>query len=303
MRKTQAAGSIVLLTTLLLTGCVKRYAINKLGDALAGGGTTYASDSDPELIGAALPFSLKLIESLLAESPNHRGLLTAAASGFTQYAFVYVQQDADQLEDHNLDKAKQMRLRARRLYLRARDYSLRGLDVSHPGFSTALRRDPRAAVLSATKKDVAFLYWAAASWGSAISVSKDVPELIADLGIVEALIDRALQVDESFDFGAIHSFLITYEMSRPGSAGDPAERSRRHFERTLVLTNRQSASPFVSFAEAVAVSAQNRAEFQKLLNEALSIDVDARPEWRLANLVIQRRARWLLLQSDQLFVE
>ena len=63
------------------------------------------------------------------------------------------------------------------------------------------------------------------------------------------------------------------------------------------------ASPLVSFAEAVSVSKQNRAEFQMLLHKALAIDPDARPEWRLSNLVMQRRARWLLKQIDQLFVE
>src|SRR2546430_14846566 len=86
------------------TGCsVKRFAINKLGDSLATSGTTFAADDDPELVGQALPFSLKLVEGLLAESPKHGGLLFAAASGFTEYAYVYVQQDADMIESRDLD--------------------------------------------------------------------------------------------------------------------------------------------------------------------------------------------------------
>jgi len=44
----------------------------------------FASDDDPELVREAVPFSLKLIESLLEQSPQHRGLLYAASSGFTQ---------------------------------------------------------------------------------------------------------------------------------------------------------------------------------------------------------------------------
>ena len=35
----------------------------------------------------------------------------------------------------------------------------------------------------------------------------------------------------------------------------------------------------------------------------LAIDVDARPEWRLANLIMQRRARWLLSREDDLFLD
>src|SRR5439155_9867463 len=113
-------------------GCsVKKFAINKLGDSLANSGTTFAADDDPELVGQALPFSLKLVEGLLAESPTHRGLLFAAASGFTEYAYVYVQQDADAMESQDLDRAGVLRARARRLYLRARDYGLRGLEAKH----------------------------------------------------------------------------------------------------------------------------------------------------------------------------
>ena len=289
---------------LTATGCsVKRYAINKLGDSLANSGTTFASDDDPELVGEALPFSLKLIEGLLAESPRHRGLLFAASSGFTQYAYVYVQQSSEELEDGDLSKATELRNRARRLYLRARNYGLRGLEAKHRGFERSLRQEPKRAVRIATAADVPLLYWTAASWGAAISVSKDNPELVADQTIVEALIDRALELRPDFDYGAIHGFLITYEASRQNAKGDFAIRSRKHFERVVELTRGQMAAPFVALAETACVSKQDRAEFESLLHQALAIDPDARPEWRLANLVTQRRARWLLARTDELFVK
>ena len=95
--------------------------------------------------------------------------------------------------------------------------------MTHAGFEARLRTDPRAAVRPAAAADVPLLYWTAASWGAAIALSKDNADLIADQRIVEALIDRALELDERFDHGAIHSFLIAYEMARPGGAGDPVD--------------------------------------------------------------------------------
>src|SRR6516225_10649880 len=84
---------------LLLSGCsIKKLAVNKIGNSLANSGTTFSADDDPDLVGDALPFSLKLMESLLAESPKHSGLLFAASSGFTQYAYIWVQQPAEQIE-------------------------------------------------------------------------------------------------------------------------------------------------------------------------------------------------------------
>src|SRR5258707_141145 len=233
-------------------GCsVRRLAVNKLGNALASGGTTFASDDDPEVVKSSAPFSLKLMDSLLAENPRHEGLLLGSASGFAQYAFAFVQQDADEMEEIDLAMAEEMRGRARRLYLRARNYGMRGLEVRHRGFEKALRADPKQAVGAARTKDVPLLYWTAVSWAGAISLSKDNPNLIAELPIVEAMMDRALALDEQFADGAIHSFLISYEMSRPGGTGEPAARSRQHFERAMELSKGQFAGPLASFAQSV----------------------------------------------------
>jgi predicted anti-sigma-YlaC factor YlaD len=295
---------LLVALTLGATGCttLKQKAVNTVGDALAGGGTAYASDDDPELIRAAAPFSLKLMESLLAETPHHRGLLLAATSGFTQYGYAFVQQDADELETTNVAAANVLRDRARRLYLRARDYGLRGLAVTHPNFAASLRANPSKAARTCTAADVPLLYWTAASWAAAISIKKDRPDLIAELPQVEALLDRALALDEAFDRGAIHSLLITYEMARTGGSGDPVVRSRAHFERAVALGGGHEASPLLAFAEAVCVQQQDRTLFESLLRQALAIDADARPASRLVNLIMQRRARWLLAHIDDLFL-
>ena len=303
---THAMKNLILLAVcvagLLNAGCVsvKRMAVNKLGDALAEGGTTFASDDDPELVKAAVPFSLKLMESLLAESPKHEGLLLASSRGFTQYSYAFVQQDAEELEEEDVAASLALRQRARRLYLRARDYALRGLESAHPGFCNALRADAVAAVKVLRKRDVPQAYWTAASWAAAVTVIKDNPELIGDLPIIETLIDRAAELDEAYDYGAIHCFLISYEMSRPSKTGDPAARARRHFERAVQLSDGKQAGPYLSLAESVAIEQQNRNDFESLLKQALAIDANAKPEWRLANLIMQRRARWLLSQEDNL---
>ena len=285
------------------SGCsLRNYVLNEFADAVARSGTTLANDEDPDLIKAAAPFSLKLLESLLAENPEHRSLLSAAASGFTQYAFAFVQQEADEVEAHDLAAAEALRARARRFYLRAQRYGLRGLDLEHPGFTNALLANPRAAVRAVTEADLPLLYWTAIAWAAAISLSKDNPELIAQIPAVEALMDRALELDERYGRGTIHTFFVTYEMSRRGAPGDPAARARKHFEQAMVLSEGKDASPLVALAEAVAVRQQDVKEFDALLRRALAIDPDANPDTRLVNLVMQRRARWLLSRRAELFL-
>jgi predicted anti-sigma-YlaC factor YlaD len=294
---------LVFPALLALGGCsLGQLAASRVGDAIAQGGTSFARDDDPELIRAAAPFSLKLMESLLAETPEHRGLLLAAARGFTQYAYAFVQQDADEAEARDAAAALALRLRARRLYARARDYGLRALEAAHPGFGVRLEAEPARALAGLTREDAERLYWTTVSWAAVISLSKDSANAIAGLRPLDLMVARLQELDPDMDHGALQAFLISYEMSRPG-ARHREEAARFHFERALRLSGSQSAGPYVAWAESVCVATQNRREFVATLERAAAIDPGARPEWRLENTAMQRRARWLLGQVDELFLE
>jgi predicted anti-sigma-YlaC factor YlaD len=80
-----------------------------------------------------------------------------------------------------------------------------------------------------------------------------------------------------------------------------AIRAREHFARAVELSGGLRASPYVTLAETVAVAEQNRTEFNQLLDRALLIDPDRKPEWRLMNLIIQQKARRLKERADDLF--
>jgi predicted anti-sigma-YlaC factor YlaD len=295
---------VTLILSFLLSGCsVRQYALNRAADTLAASGTSFSSDGDPELIRDAAPFSLKLMDSVLEETPDNVGLLTAATRNYTQFAYAFVQQDAEALEDTDVAGATARFERARGLYARARDYGLRGLDAAHPGMGVMLVSNPRGAVLQASRSDVPLLYWTAVATAAWINLSKQSPAAIAQLPLVEALIDRAAALDEEWDAGAIHTFLISFDSSRARRAADAGSVLRKHFDRAIELTHGQQAAPYVAYAETAAVSAQDRAQFEQLLKQALAVDINARPQWRLANVVLQRRARWLLSRTDQLFAQ
>src|SRR5258708_25505033 len=92
-------AAVALLTLALLPACsIKHFAVNALGNALAEGGSSYARDSDPDLIWEAVPFGLKTVEGLLDEAPRHKVLLLAAASRVVQYGYGRVQQASEFLD-------------------------------------------------------------------------------------------------------------------------------------------------------------------------------------------------------------
>jgi predicted anti-sigma-YlaC factor YlaD len=287
--------------TLALAACsIKTMAVNTVGDALsAPGPSVYATDDDPELIRAALPFSLKTLESLLQTSPNHKGMLLTACSGFTSYANAFVQLDAEAVESTDYEESERLKARARKLYLRGRDYCMRRVELKRPGLRAALSTDP-ATALGEVKYDVDELYWLGASWGSAIAVGVDQPDLVADFPVVRTLMEKALTIDEDYADGAIHEVLITLDGMSPAMGGDAA-RARKHFERAVELSKGKSASAYVAMAASVSQPAQNRQEFDEMLEKALAVNADDVPDIRLATLIAQKRARILQARVDELF--
>lgn len=293
-----------LAAALALAGCstVKHAALDQVGNALAGSSAAWASDDDPELVREAAPFSLKLFESLIDARPRHVGLRIAAASGFTQYAYAFVEQDADFAEDASFARAEELRARARKLYLRARDHALAGLEVGHAGFAARLRATPEQAAAELDAEEIELAYWCAAPWGAAIALSKDDPARIAELPVVEALFTRALELDAEWGDGALLSAWIGLESVRAGAGADALERAEQRYRHALELCAGVQASLHVAFAEKVCVQRQDAPAFRAALEKALAIDVDAHLEYRLANVLAQRRARWLLARESDLIL-
>jgi predicted anti-sigma-YlaC factor YlaD len=277
-------------------------AVNSVANSIAEGGDVFARDDDPELVRDAVPFGLKTMESLLETVPKHRGLLLAACQGYTQYAYGFLQLDAEEIEPSNYERASQLKERALKLFLRARDFGLRGLEVKHKGLARGLEARPDSAARALRKEDVPLIYWTAAAWGSAINLGKDRPELTADIDAVKALIQRGLVLDEGYDHGALHAAMIVMESLPPAMGGSP-RRAHEHFARAVELSGGLTPVPYVTLAQSVSVAAQDRAEFRDLLGKALAIDPERNPHERLEILLLQRKARSLLARQDELFLE
>ena len=304
-RRLLGAGRAVLLAACVcgLTACsvIRTAAIKNVANTLAAPGDTFTSDDDPELVRRAVPFALKLYESLLVSVPKHEPLLVATCSGYTGYAYAFVETDADLLrEEEHHDEVTALRDEAVKLYLRAKDFCLRAVDVKFPGLAKPLVADPVPALKRVTRKeDVPLLYWTAASWGAAMALRKD-PALVIDFPVVRALAERALELDETWSRGALHELMLTLDAQGEIYGGSEAG-ARRHFARAVEIQQGSMAGPYVSLATGVSLPGGHRAEFERLLQDALAIDPNKQRSDRLVNLITQRRAKALLDRVDELF--
>jgi predicted anti-sigma-YlaC factor YlaD len=299
-----SARVLLLLAVASTTGCsLKTMAVNTVANTLSETGTTFTSDEDVKLVGDAIPFALKLYETLLESTPRHQGLLLTTCSGFTQYAYAYVETDALALPASRRTEIRDAQDRALRLYLRARGYCFRAMNVRFgEKTSEALLLNPDTVVAKARAADVPLLYWTAAAWGAAISLGIDRPELAIDLPTVRVLAERALALDEKWEKGTLHELFISLD-SLPDELGGNRARAREHFDKAVELQGGLAPGPYVALATGVAVPSQDRAEFERLLKTALAIDPEKNPSSRLVTLIMQKRARVLLDRIDEQFAK
>lgn len=308
MKKSFFTAGILLLPALFFyPACsLKKLALNQVAAALTGGGasTVFTGDNDPELVGDALPFAIKMYESLLTANPRHLGLRLQTGSLYIMYANAFLQTPAAMLPEAEYQKKEFGYQRAKNLYLRGRDIILVGLEDEHPGFCASLDKKNFAKALErTTRKDAPLLYWAGAGWLGAYAIDPFDMDLGMTLPAAAALIERVYRLDNDFASGALHEFYILYYGSLPEYMGGSLKKARDHFAKALVVSGGRSATPYLSLATTVTIKEQNLAEFRKLLNEALAIDPEADPENRLVNVLNQRKAQWLLEHADDFFVE
>lgn len=292
--KPRLATLVLLAAASLLSACVPRQLlVNEAANALSAQGQ--AEEEDMGLAREASAFYLKLSESLLRQSPGHLALAESVASGFTQYAYAFVASDAERLMGTNAKAAHQQNERARRLYGRAQRHAMAALTASRPDFKTALMSSDPARWPALKPEQVGVAYWAAASWGAHIALSKDDPDAVADLPLAMRLAELAWQTVPHFGHGALASLMGQFEAAR---AGGSQAKALAYFDQAIAAGGAHNAGPYVAKAEAIAQPAGDRAAFEALLKQALSVSAERTD---LANQVMRQRAQWLLDMADDLF--
>jgi hypothetical protein len=270
--------------------------VGNIADELASQGQ--ASESDLDLAREASAFYLKLSESVLRSDPGHRALAESVAAGFAQYAYAFVAFEADRIEAKDARAAERLRQRAAQLYRRAHKHAMAALEKEMPGFARALNTPTAAEQPKLAPSQVGLAYWSAASWGGWISLSKDDPDVVADLPQAVRLAQLAWQTDPAWGQGALTGLMATFEASRPGGS---QKQALLWYDQAIAQGGGKSAGALVGKAEGYAQPAADRDLFESLLKQALAIkDAPDSPQ-ALQNEVMRRRAAWLLEQAPDLF--
>jgi predicted anti-sigma-YlaC factor YlaD len=203
--------------------------------------------------------------------------------------------EADQLQSKDAKAAQRMKERAARLYARAQAHAMTALEKTTPGFTKALMQAEPSRALRLSDAQVGVAYWAAASWGGVISLSKDDPDKVADLPAAMKLAKLAWETKPGYGRGSLSSLMGTFEAASPGGSLALAE---TYFDQAIAQSQGQSAGPWVAKAESIALAKNDAESFERWLKEAIRISDGHR---NLENQVMRARAAWLLEVMDDLF--
>jgi len=269
-----------------------------------GGGSPFTRDSDPELMADALPIALKLYETMLEQAPEHVPLHRATASAFASYSYAFIHFPADTLSYDEQALQQHMLNRAKNMYLRARGYGLDGLDIRYPGFIDGIRTNIDSTLALTDDDDVDILYWTGLSWMGAFTASK-MSDMRLMLSVPKAvkILNRVAELDPDYGNGAIDEFYISYYGAMPESSGGDPEKALEHFNRAVELTEGKSAGPYLAYATTVLITNQDRTQFEEMIKIAKRIKPADNEDDLLLRTIQHQKAVWYSEHIDDFFIE
>jgi hypothetical protein len=274
-----------------LSGCgvTQGIAIGSMVPILENTAAAARERSDLETVGAGFPANLLLLDGLIRTRPHNRELLELGAYLYFGYALGFVE-----IENPS---------RASFYYATGRDYGLRSLD-RHSSFRKGRNgtlEEFHAGLAKLGKSDVRALAWAGANWGRWLSLNLDSPAAVAQMPRVEALLDRLLEIDPSFERGLPHALRGAYDALRPEMFGGDPERARREFDAALQVSQRRMLLYQVFYAEFYCRQVLDEECFVGALDEVIAAPDTLLPDSRLLNEIARQRALALRAKRSEFF--
>jgi hypothetical protein len=245
------------------------------------------NQSDPATVKDGVPAYLLLIDAMLQEDPNNESLLRASASLNSSYAGMFSENPERQktLSQKALDFASKA--------LCARDS--KGCNIQTMPFEVFSKY-----IAGMGKEDVPTFYVLGTAWAGWIQAHSDDWNAIAQLAQVERIMQKVVDLDESYENGSAHMYLGVIATLLPPAMGGRPEVGKEHFERAIALSQGRNLMAKVVYARHYARLVFDRELHDKLISEVLDAD-PKEPGFTLVNTIAQQQAKQLAASADDYF--
>ena len=143
------------------------------------------------------------------------------------------------------------------------------------------------------------MYWFSTNLGK-FAVLKGFSTIVFWKDTVKAVMQRVLDLDETFYYAAPHRYFGAFYAKAPAFAGGDIEKSKIHFDKAMELSP-EYLSTKVLYAEFYATKSQDRDLYEKALKEVIEADISGNEDILPENKAEQRKAQKLLDEIDENF--
>ena len=277
------------LTLLTLSACSMDQMIVRASTPMIEGGVEALNhETDLELAEESIPANLNMLRGMINIDPENTLLHTYAAQAYYGLSYGFN-------EDNRPERASDF-------YLRGRKHGLTSLKISS---GKDLLNIPIAEFETQVGKldedDVAAMFWTASCWAKWIDMHRDDPEAIAQLARATALMQRVIELEDTFYYGGAHMYFGVYYGSRAPILGGNFEKSNQHFDRAREITDGKLLIPDLLQAQYLARQQQDQQDFHDRLTAVIDAPEDLMPSLGLQNQIAKRKATLLLTKESEWF--
>ncbi len=286
----------------------KSLIVSQIADLVDHGMIAYERDDDWELMEKAFPANIKLLESVLANSPDDRQLLTMLSRMYASYSFGFVETRLDEthyLVDPSDSRVKEMALlkdRVNRYYEKGVGYALMALEKSAPGATVAFQKvgsiTPYLNKLG--RQEVAPLFWYGFNLGAWVSRNLDSVRAVSQAHVARKVMERVLELDPEYNHGGAHLFLLAYFGSRSPMIGGSQEKALVHYQQVKAIAGDNYLLPDLFYGRFCLHQQQDRKGFVDMMQRIVDHPAGEN-EVALYNAIAGRRAAAYLTAVDTLF--
>lgn len=247
---------------------------------------TILNYNDPDTVADALPPYLIMLEASANGDAENESLMFSTANMYGAYISL--------LPDDVIRK--------QRLSRKGLNFALQGgclHDQNWCGLQQKSFDDLRSLIAQTDIDDIDSLYNISAAWTAWIQANKSDWNAIAQLAQVKLILQRVLELDETYKQGAALVYMAVMESLVPETLGGKPELAQQHFQRALQLAP-DNLMINVLYAKYYARMAFDRDLHDNLLKKVLKANVAA-PGLTLINTLAQQQAQQLLDNANDYF--
>jgi len=276
---------VLILAPLTLSGCASMLA-EKFANNLS---IAILNHDDPETVRLGVPAYMIMLDSIVLESPNSPSLLHASASLHSAYASLFSKTPA---------QAKTLAVKAKAQSRKALCRRVKAICKKEEAPLDEFKKT----LIWVDEDEIEYLYTYGSAWASWIQINKSDWSAVAQIPRVKAIMERVVELDETYEWGRAHLFLGVIHSQLPPALGGKPEIGLVHFNKAIEISGGTDQIAKVELARSYARLVFDQELHDKMLEEVIAANAYV-DKLTLSNVLAKQEARELLATSAEYFEE